>query len=189
MPFPEFDPDTAHERIPDYRIIDVRHEHEFDGPLGHIEAAELFPLPTIAERSKALTKSPPLLLVCRSGQRSAKACEQLQALGIGPVINLAGGMIAWNRAGLPVLREEPKSLDELVSSIASWLALVTGSNPRDANDKIGSLLLEAGTDPGEVTHAALDFALDALSDELTENGPPADLDLALDAFRKDLAVL
>ena len=55
----------------------------------------------VAERAESL-RGRSLLLVCRSGRRSAQACEALIALGVEDVTNLAGGMIAWNDAGLPV---------------------------------------------------------------------------------------
>nr|WP_232313344.1 rhodanese-like domain-containing protein [Paenibacillus sp. P22] len=37
----------------------------------------------------------PLLLICRSGGRSGRACQYLQALGYD-VVNVQGGMLAWN---------------------------------------------------------------------------------------------
>jgi hypothetical protein len=54
--------------------------------------------------------------VCRSGGRSGKACEELTALGLGPVVNLAGGMIAWKRERFPVERTEPASLVDLLDA-------------------------------------------------------------------------
>ena len=41
--------------------------------------------------------------------------------GLGPVINLAGGMIAWNRARLPIEQRAPRSLPALVEQVVGWL--------------------------------------------------------------------
>jgi rhodanese-related sulfurtransferase len=45
-----------------------------------------------------------LLLVCRSGGRSGQVAQALARAGFSKVMNLAGGMVAWNAAGLPVER-------------------------------------------------------------------------------------
>lgn len=79
----------------EYRIIDVRSLREFNGPLGHINGAELVPLETVGESSKTWSKAEAILLVCRSGQRSARAYTLLQALGFDNLTNLKGGMKKW----------------------------------------------------------------------------------------------
>ena len=43
-----------------------------------------------------------LIMVCASGGRSALAGHTLRQMGIGSVVNMAGGMAAWNQAGGPV---------------------------------------------------------------------------------------
>jgi rhodanese-related sulfurtransferase len=43
-------------------------------------------------------------MICRSGARSAQACRSLVALGFTRVMNLRGGMLAWNQAKLPIVR-------------------------------------------------------------------------------------
>jgi hypothetical protein len=53
------------------------------------------------------------LLVCRSGVRSEKAAGQLVAMGFTRVMNLRGGMLAWNTAGLPVVRPPLTTLPSL----------------------------------------------------------------------------
>jgi glyoxylase-like metal-dependent hydrolase (beta-lactamase superfamily II)/rhodanese-related sulfurtransferase len=99
--FAEIDVRAAAARLAEYRVVDVREPEEFTGPLGHVAGSELLPLAGVAEQASAL-RGRPLLLVCRSGRRSGQVCETLIALGIQDVTNLAGGMIAWNDAGLPV---------------------------------------------------------------------------------------
>lgn len=81
-------------------LVDVRspQEYEYDG---HIEGARLLPLPVLMQRIDELPKDQPIVFVCRSGNRSSVACEQLSRLGYDNVKNFRGGMITWKRAGLP----------------------------------------------------------------------------------------
>ena len=55
------------------RLIDVREPHELAGPLGHIEGAENIPLLSLLGQASSVPKEQPLVLVCRSGNRSALA--------------------------------------------------------------------------------------------------------------------
>lgn len=82
---------------PSARVIDVREPHEWDA--GHIVHAELVPLGTVPDRVDAFDGAP-TYVVCRSGNRSGKACEFLGAQG-RDVVNVAGGMLAWVAAGFP----------------------------------------------------------------------------------------
>jgi rhodanese-related sulfurtransferase len=84
------------------RIIDVRESYEFKGELGHIPGAELVPLGTLDEAAQAWPKFSNLIVVCRSGARSRQGAEKLLAAGFKTVMNLTGGMKAWNEAGLPI---------------------------------------------------------------------------------------
>jgi len=92
----------AAERISELEVVDVRGADEYDGPLGHIAGARLLPLGELEARASELSVDGPLLMVCRSGRRSEVACQKLAELGVPGAINLVGGMIAWNEAGLPV---------------------------------------------------------------------------------------
>jgi rhodanese-related sulfurtransferase len=103
-------PREASPKLDDFCVVDVRSEGEFRGPLGHIHDSVLIPLPDLDSRAKELPRGRALLLVCRSGKRSRVACEKLIELDVGPVVNLEGGMIAWNLAQLPVERPTPESL-------------------------------------------------------------------------------
>lgn len=78
----------------DYTIIDVREADEFDGPLGHLEGAHLVPLALVPSEMSRWDKGHALLLVCRSGARSAQACKVLLDAGFRDVSNLDGGMNA-----------------------------------------------------------------------------------------------
>lgn len=81
-----------------YRIVDVREPDEFVGPLGHIEEAISVPLATLATSAESWSRNQRYLMVCRSGARSARACETLTGMGFADVTNLVGGTIAWNEA-------------------------------------------------------------------------------------------
>ena len=188
MPFPELTPDAAQAELERFLIIDVREEHEFHGPLGFVDGARLIPLSTVAEHSRKLSGARPLLLVCRSGKRSGKACEALQNLGVGDVTNLAGGMIAWNRAGLPLRHSEPTTLAELRDSIVSWVAQVSPPSEEAARDVLRQQAGRESAPYDEPSHSALGELLDFVADSLGEINPP-DLDLSLAFFRSSLAAL
>lgn len=87
-------------------IVDVREPEEFVGELGHIEGALLVPLDSLQRRLPKLAGyvGRALVVVCRSGARSASACAMLRQAGFAQVSNLSGGMLAWRDAGLPVQR-------------------------------------------------------------------------------------
>ena len=81
-------------------LVDVRspHEYHYDG---HIEGSRLLPLQALMQRVEELPRDRPIIFVCRSGNRSQVACEQLIRLGFDNVSNFKGGMISWKRVGLP----------------------------------------------------------------------------------------
>jgi sulfur-carrier protein adenylyltransferase/sulfurtransferase len=85
---------------PAVRIIDVREPHEFVGELGHIPGAMLVPLASVPAQAAAWNKGDEYVMVCRSGGRSSQAAQALTRLGFAKVMNLVGGMLAWNQAGL-----------------------------------------------------------------------------------------
>jgi rhodanese-related sulfurtransferase len=80
-------------------IIDVRAPDEFVGELGHLPGARLVPGPALLAEASGWPKDDALLLVCRSGGRSANAATALVRAGFTRVANLVGGMLAWNAAG------------------------------------------------------------------------------------------
>lgn len=91
------------------RIIDVREPAEFDGELGHLERAELVPLAGLLSQASRWNRDDEIVLVCRSGRRSAHAAAQLAQLGFRRVFNLTGGMLAQLAAGLPSVRGATRS--------------------------------------------------------------------------------
>ena len=88
-------------------LLDVREPFEFHGPRGrHAPGAVLVPLQTLPQRLAALPgdAEAEVLVICRSGGRSAHAAEYLIASGRRRVFNVAGGTDAWAAAGLTVER-------------------------------------------------------------------------------------
>ncbi|MEI7643330.1 MAG: rhodanese-like domain-containing protein [Chloroflexales bacterium] len=83
-------------------LIDVRQPEEFQG--GHVAGARSLPLPTLATRLDELMSDATISCICLSGSRSRVACELLQRQGFTNVTNVAGGMAAWQQAGLPSTR-------------------------------------------------------------------------------------
>jgi rhodanese-related sulfurtransferase len=86
------------------RIIDVREPREYSGELGHIPESVLVPLGELEAAAPRWPRSAPVVLVCRSGSRSAIGCGVLEKMGFESVTNLTGGMLAWHKAGLAVER-------------------------------------------------------------------------------------
>lgn len=79
--------------------LDVRQPEEYRA--GHVPGAVLIPLGELAQRLSELPKDREIIVVCRSGSRSGVATRHLSAAGYR-ALNLAGGMIAWQMARLPV---------------------------------------------------------------------------------------
>ncbi len=81
------------------RVIDVRQMEEIAH--GTVPKAEALPLHILPTRYHELDKAEKLIVVCRSGARSAQACMFLQQQGFSNVYNLRGGMMGWVQSGFP----------------------------------------------------------------------------------------
>lgn len=79
------------------RVIDVRQVPEIAA--GTVPGAEAVPLHTLPLKLDELDREAKLVLVCRSGARSAQACMFLAQQGFDNVYNLRGGMLAWAQTG------------------------------------------------------------------------------------------
>jgi rhodanese-related sulfurtransferase len=82
-------------------VLDVRTPSEFAS--GHIRGARSIPLPDLPATLSSLPEDRELICVCASGNRSRRATKMLTRQGLY-ALNLAGGMGAWTRAGLPIQR-------------------------------------------------------------------------------------
>ncbi len=85
-------------------VIDVRDEQVFAA--GSVTGARNIPLARLEERIAELTrfKARPAIVVCESGQQSARALTTLKAQGFEETHSLAGGLSAWKQAGLPLVQ-------------------------------------------------------------------------------------
>jgi sulfur dioxygenase len=100
--FPEIDAETAIEHAMGFLLIDVRTPEEFTGELGHIENSKLVSLgPDVLNFLETSDKDQPILFICRSGARSGQATFVSRQMGFKKTYNLMGGMLEWNRKGLP----------------------------------------------------------------------------------------
>jgi rhodanese-related sulfurtransferase len=87
------------------QIFDVRRPDEYTS--GHVPGAVLVPLDEVADRLDEFPRVGDLVVICRSGARSLKACEILAEHGIAAT-NIAGGTLAWiDRGGDVVLGDHP----------------------------------------------------------------------------------
>lgn len=85
------------------RLIDVRRAEELVGELGAIAGVEHVVLDELAEAAKGWDRSARYVVICRSGGRSGRGARILEEMGFENVVSFAGGMLAWNHAGLPVV--------------------------------------------------------------------------------------
>lgn len=83
-------------------LLDVREDDEWRA--GHAEGALHIPMSEIPARLDELPEDGDLVVVCRSGGRSARVVAWLGQHGYDAV-NLDGGMGAWADAGLPMVSE------------------------------------------------------------------------------------
>lgn len=83
-------------------LLDVRESTEFAAV--RAPGAVLLPTSTFIARIDELPADRPLLVICHSGNRSAAVTGYLARSGRADVVNVAGGMDAWQRAGLPIRR-------------------------------------------------------------------------------------
>jgi sulfur dioxygenase len=98
----EVQPHWLEEHLREVQIVDVREPDEFDGALGHVPGAQLIPLGTLSRAAESLSKAKPVVVVCRSGARSAQATVLLGKAGFTKVANLSGGMLRWRAQRLSV---------------------------------------------------------------------------------------
>ena len=104
-PIPTIDVTEADRRLrddPDAILLDVREMGEFVE--FRAPGAALVPTSSFMSRVADLPADRPLLVVCLSGGRSAAVAGYLIRAGRTDVVNVAGGMSAWEKAGLPVRR-------------------------------------------------------------------------------------
>jgi rhodanese-related sulfurtransferase len=97
----EIDVDELAERLAEgVVVIDVREADEYDS--GHVPGALFVPLSELEQRVDEVPSGEPVLVICKSGGRSMRACNYLAPLG-RDVTNIAGGTMAWIDSGRDVV--------------------------------------------------------------------------------------
>jgi rhodanese-related sulfurtransferase len=98
----EIDVREAHRRMQDENavLLDVREANELREAA--VPGALHIPLGQLTQKGSTLPKDRDLLVLCRSGNRSSLATEMLQKNGFDRAVNVAGGIIAWHQARLPI---------------------------------------------------------------------------------------
>jgi molybdopterin/thiamine biosynthesis adenylyltransferase/rhodanese-related sulfurtransferase len=94
---PEITPVELSERLQradDFDLIDVREPYELQ--IASIPGARLIPLGSLEDALESLDKSREIVVMCRSGKRSATAVRQMKAAGFEHATNLAGGILRWS---------------------------------------------------------------------------------------------
>jgi sulfur dioxygenase len=88
----------------DVALLDVREKYELTDQLGHIKGIIHIPIGTLAQRLDELEqyRDKIIIVICRSGVRSATGAQILSKAGFEKVLVLQGGMIAWKKGNFPV---------------------------------------------------------------------------------------
>ncbi|WP_225204452.1 rhodanese family protein [Novosphingobium huizhouense] len=104
-------------------LIDIRESDEFARV--HIAGARSVPLSALEHAHLAIEPGADVIFTCRSGMRTANACDRLAVRVDGPAYVLDGGLDAWMREGLPVERDRkaPLELNRQVQMAAGLLIL------------------------------------------------------------------
>jgi hydroxyacylglutathione hydrolase len=87
------------------QVLDVRREPEWDA--GHIESAHWWPLDNFRISPPEIDHDAPIAVHCKGGYRSMIASSLLQRAGFNHVINVVGGLDAWQQAELPTVAAKP----------------------------------------------------------------------------------
>lgn len=100
----EVDPQRAAEliRAGEVQVVDVREPYEHAA--GHIDGATHIPLSQLGGAAGRLDRETPILFYCRVGMRSLMAAQAFAGAGF-EAVSISGGLVAWDRAGLPLAPE------------------------------------------------------------------------------------
>jgi rhodanese-related sulfurtransferase len=120
-------PLEAHRRLLDGSaiLIDVREPDEF--ARRHIAESLSCPLSNWDQSRPAMRPGQEVVFACRSGMRTAAACDRLAAGVVGPSFVLAGGINAWEKQGLPLVIDNKAPLEIMRQvQIAAGLLVLAG---------------------------------------------------------------
>jgi rhodanese-related sulfurtransferase len=86
----------------DVFVLDVREQWEYDA--GHLSDVAHIPMGEVGNRLSEIPSDKTIIVYCASGARSDQISTYLQKNGYTDIHNMQGGIIAWQRAGLPVAK-------------------------------------------------------------------------------------
>ena len=119
-------PQQVRERIDAGRavLVDIREPDEF--ARSHVKGAQSQPLSTWEKAHLSIDPDADVIFTCRSGMRTAGACDRLAARVSGEAFVLDGGLDAWAKAGLPVETDAdaPMEIMRQVQIAAGSLVLI-----------------------------------------------------------------
>jgi nitrous oxidase accessory protein len=149
------------ESKPSLVILDVRNQSEYD--LGHIRNAKLIPVWNLSTSLNELNVSDEILVYCKTGARSATACQILVSNGFLHVYNMLNGITAWTDDGYPVYVRYP-SIQEAINNANEGHTVFVSSGLYDEHLAVNKSLtligeneystIVDGTDNGIVFHVA-----------------------------------
>lgn len=120
-------PQDVHARIAAGRavLVDVREPDEF--ARAHVPGSLSYPLSGLERAHLAVAPDAEVIFTCRSGMRTAGACDRLATRVAGEAFVMDGGLDGWSKAGLPVRqdRKAPLELNRQVQ-ITAGLLILTG---------------------------------------------------------------
>ena len=120
-------PTAVRERLDAGRavLVDIREPDEF--VRRHIRGAQSRPLSSWEQAHLTIEPAADVIFTCRSGMRTAGACDRLAARVTGDAYVLDGGLDAWARAGLPVVANRSAPLEIMRQvQIAAGLLILAG---------------------------------------------------------------
>src|SRR5881392_1231947 len=125
-------------------VIDVRDPDEYRD--GHLEAATNISRGFLEFRVGGAVTDPktPIVLYCQTGLRSVLAAKQLKELGYENVINLQGGYAKWAQSGLPVVKEQSMTPDQIQRYSRHFLLNQVGEKGQQKLLRSKVLLIGAG---------------------------------------------
>ena len=97
----ELEPEELAEKLDDdgWQVIDVREPHEREA--GHIGGTRHLELERLTSEAQSIDQDRPVVFYCRVGARSGMAAQAFRASG-WEVYNMRGGIVEWERKGLPL---------------------------------------------------------------------------------------
>lgn len=106
-------------------LVDIRESDEF--ARSHVPGALSQPLSAMERAHLAIAPGADVIFTCRTGMRTAGACDRLAARVEGQAYVLDGGLDAWSKAGLPVAKDRraPLEINRQVQ-IAAGLLILAG---------------------------------------------------------------